>query len=131
MTDTERERQRHRQREKQALCKEPDPVLDPGMPGSRPGPKADAQPLSYSGILGDIEFEVGLKGGSVYIAGGNLRHGGMGGDGRKPIVSLGVQRIPIWLIGVEGLCKGVVGSETGGDIWGMVLEALRSTWTLT
>ena len=41
MRNTERrERQRHRQREKQASCREPDLGLDPGSPGSRPGPKA-------------------------------------------------------------------------------------------
>ena len=36
----EKERQRYRQREKQAPCREPDVGLDPGSPGSRPGPKA-------------------------------------------------------------------------------------------
>ena len=36
----ERERQRLRQREKQAPCREPDVELDPGSPGSCPGPKA-------------------------------------------------------------------------------------------
>ena len=40
MIDRERERQRHRQREKQA----------PGTPGSLPGPKAGAKPLSHPGI---------------------------------------------------------------------------------
>ena len=30
-------------------CGEPDAGLDPGTPGSRPGPKADAQPLSRLG----------------------------------------------------------------------------------
>ena len=45
----ERERQRHRQREKQAPCREPDVGLDPGNPGSCPGPKAGAQPLSHPG----------------------------------------------------------------------------------
>ena len=39
MRDTERERQRHRQRKKQARCREPDVGLDPGSPGSGPGPK--------------------------------------------------------------------------------------------
>ena len=34
-------RQRHGQREKQALCREPDVGLNPGTPGSCPGPKAD------------------------------------------------------------------------------------------
>ena len=49
MSDTERERQRHRQREKQAPGREPDVGLDPRTPGSRPGLKADAQPLSHPG----------------------------------------------------------------------------------
>ena len=35
-----RGRERERQREKQALCTEPDVVLDPGTPGSCPGLKA-------------------------------------------------------------------------------------------
>ena len=51
MTDTEKERQRHRQREKQAPCEDPYVGLDPRTPGSRPGPKADAQPLSHPGAL--------------------------------------------------------------------------------
>ena len=46
----ERQRQRHRKREKQVPCREPDEGLDPGTPGSHPGPKADAQPLSYPGF---------------------------------------------------------------------------------
>ena len=50
MKDTERERRRHRQREKQAPHREPDVGLDPGTPGSHPGPKADAEPLSHPGI---------------------------------------------------------------------------------
>ena len=50
MRDTQRERQRHRQREKQAPCREPDVGLDPRTPGSRPEPKADAQPLSHPGV---------------------------------------------------------------------------------
>ena len=54
MKDTQRERgkQRYRQRKKQAPCREPDVGLDPGTPGSRPGPKADAQPLSHPGVPG-------------------------------------------------------------------------------
>ena len=44
------ERQRHRQREKQVPCGEPNVGLDPRTPGSRPESKADAQPLSHSGI---------------------------------------------------------------------------------
>ena len=48
--ERERERQRHRQSEKQAPCREPDVGLNPRTTGSRPEPKADAQPLSYSGV---------------------------------------------------------------------------------
>ena len=54
MIDRERERerdwQRHRQREKQAPCREPHVGFDPGSPGSRPGLKAVAKPLSHPGI---------------------------------------------------------------------------------
>ena len=31
-------------------CREPNVGLDPGTPGSRPGPKAGAKPLSHPGI---------------------------------------------------------------------------------
>ena len=48
--ERERERQRHRQREKQVPCREPDAGLNPGTPGSHPGPKAGAKPLSHPGI---------------------------------------------------------------------------------
>ena len=44
---------RPRQREKQTPHREPDVGLDPGTPGtpgSRPGPKAGAKPLSHPGI---------------------------------------------------------------------------------
>ena len=52
----ERERQRHRQREREAgsMHREPDVGFDPGYPGSRPGPKAGAKPLSHPGIPGYI-----------------------------------------------------------------------------
>ena len=50
--ERERERHRHRRREKQTPCREPDVGLDPGTPGSRPGPKAGAKPLSHPGIPG-------------------------------------------------------------------------------
>ena len=46
MRDTQRERQRH----KQAPCRVPDVGLNPGTPGSCPGPKAGAQPLSHPGV---------------------------------------------------------------------------------
>ena len=45
-----KERQRHRQIKKQAPCREPDVGLNPRTPGSQPEQKADAQPLSHSGI---------------------------------------------------------------------------------
>ena len=48
-THTHRERE-SRQREEQAPCREPDMGHDPGSPGSRPGPKAGAKPLSHPGI---------------------------------------------------------------------------------
>ena len=48
--ERERERQRHRRREKQAPCWEPNAGLDPGTPGSHPGPKAGAKPLSHLGM---------------------------------------------------------------------------------
>ena len=48
MTDIERERER--EREKQTPCREPHAGLDPRIPGSHPGPKAGAKPLSHLGI---------------------------------------------------------------------------------
>ena len=48
--ERERERQRHRQRDKQVACQEPDARLNPGSPGSCPGLKAGANPLSHPGI---------------------------------------------------------------------------------
>ena len=53
MTGTEKERWRHKQREKQAPCREPNAELDPRSPGSHPGPKAGAKPLSHPGIPRD------------------------------------------------------------------------------
>ena len=52
----EREKQRHRRREKQAPCREPDVGLDPGTPGSRPGPKAGAKPPSHPEIPTTMVF---------------------------------------------------------------------------
>ena len=48
--ERERKREREREREKQAPCREPDVGLDPGFPGSGPGPKAGSKPLSHPGI---------------------------------------------------------------------------------
>ena len=51
MRDTEREREAETQAKgEQAPCREPDVGLDPGTPGSCPGPKAGAKPLSHPGI---------------------------------------------------------------------------------
>ena len=52
MIDIERERGETQveEREKQAPGREPDAGLDPGTPGSRPGPQAGAKPLSHPGI---------------------------------------------------------------------------------
>ena len=52
----QRHRQREKQRKKQAPHREPDVGLNPGYPGSRPGPKADAQPLSHPGVPSVIGF---------------------------------------------------------------------------
>ena len=49
--ETHRERQRWRQKEKQAPRRETDVGLIPRTPGSRPEPKADAQPPSHPGDL--------------------------------------------------------------------------------
>ena len=49
MRDRERERHIHRQRVKRTPCREPDVGLDPETPGSCPGSKAGAKPLSHSG----------------------------------------------------------------------------------
>ena len=48
-THTHTQRQRYRQRERQAPCRKPDLGLDPGTPGSCPGPRADAPPWSHPG----------------------------------------------------------------------------------
>ena len=45
----QRERQRHGEREEQAPCREPNAGLDHRTLGSRPGPKADTEPLSPPG----------------------------------------------------------------------------------
>ena len=48
--ERERERERHWQREEQAPRREPDVGLNPGTPGSCPGPKAGTKLLSHPGI---------------------------------------------------------------------------------
>ena len=52
MRDTEREREAETQAEGEAgsMHREPDAVLDPGTPGSCPGPKAGTKLLSHPGI---------------------------------------------------------------------------------
>ena len=52
MIVTEREREAETQAEGEAgsMHREPDVGFDPGSPGSRPGPKAGAKPLSHPGI---------------------------------------------------------------------------------
>ena len=51
MIDTERERGRDTGRGRSRLhAGNPDAGLDPGTPGSRPGPKAGVKPLSHPGI---------------------------------------------------------------------------------
>ena len=52
MTDTQRERER------QAPCREPNMGLDPGSPGSRPGLKAGAKPLSHPGCLEHVTLDL-------------------------------------------------------------------------
>ena len=49
MRDTQREAETQVEG-KQAPCGEPDAGLNPRTLGSRPEPKADAQPLSHSGV---------------------------------------------------------------------------------
>ena len=47
---TEREKGRDTGREKSTVREKPDVGLNPWTPGSRPGPKAGAKPLSHPGI---------------------------------------------------------------------------------
>ena len=49
MRDTEREAETQAEGEAGSM-QQADVRLDPGTPGSRPGPKADAQPLRHPGI---------------------------------------------------------------------------------
>ena len=51
MRDTHTQREAETQAEEEAgSTQEPDMGLNPGTPGSCPGPKAGAQPLSHPGI---------------------------------------------------------------------------------
>ena len=50
MIVTEREAETQAEGEAGSLHREPDVGLDPGSPGSRPGPKAGAKPLRHPGI---------------------------------------------------------------------------------
>ena len=52
MIVTQREREAETQAEGEAgsMHREPDVGFDPGPPGSRPRPKADAKPLRHPGI---------------------------------------------------------------------------------
>ena len=52
MRGTDKERGRDiGETEKQSPCREPNVGLNPGIPGSCPEQKADAQPLGHPGIL--------------------------------------------------------------------------------
>ena len=99
VTERERERgrQRHRQREKQAPCREPYVGLDPGSPGSRPGPKAGAKPLRHPGIppwiLERSEDPLGIRReGCLHLPAGR--------DWR------GLQRLPLEVKPVENILQG-------------------------
>ena len=46
----EREAETQAEGEAGSMHREPDMGLDPGSPGSRPGPKAGAKPLRHPGI---------------------------------------------------------------------------------
>ena len=67
MIVTEREREREREAETQAegeagsIHQEPDVGLDPGSPGSRPGPKAGAKRLRHPGIPKNPFFKTGYS----------------------------------------------------------------------
>ena len=54
------DKERERGREKQAQCREPDVGLDLETPGSHPGAKAGAKPLSYPGIPDILDSSVNL-----------------------------------------------------------------------
>ena len=70
MRDTQKEADT--QGKKQAPCREPYVGLDPVTPGSRPEPKADAQPLSHPGIA--IYFSSHREGKCVIPSFMSLKH---------------------------------------------------------
>ena len=49
-THTHREAETQAEGEAGSMHREPDVGLDPGSPGSHPGPKAGAKPLGHPGI---------------------------------------------------------------------------------
>ena len=55
--ERQREGQRHKKREKQAPPREPIAGLDPGIPGSCPEPKTEAQLLSHPGVSIKVVLE--------------------------------------------------------------------------
>ena len=50
MRNREREAETQAEGEAGSMHREPDVGLDPGTPGSHPGPKAGAKPLNHPGI---------------------------------------------------------------------------------
>ena len=58
VTQREREREAETQAEGEAgsMHREPDVGLDPGSPGSRPGPKAGAKPLRHPGFPKNLSY---------------------------------------------------------------------------
>ena len=60
LRDREREREAETQAEGEtgSMHQEPDVGLDPGSPGSRPGPKAGAKRLRHPGIPDSIIFNL-------------------------------------------------------------------------
>ena len=57
MIVTDREAETQAEGEAGSVHREPNVGLDPGSPGSRPGPKAGAKPLRHPGIPRFIVFE--------------------------------------------------------------------------
>ena len=59
MIVTQREREAETQAEGEAgsMHREPNVGLDPGSPGSRPGPKAGTKPLRHPGIPDSLNFK--------------------------------------------------------------------------